>query len=245
VKADVVVLGGGPNGLTAAALLAKGGLKTVLLEKRDVLGGAAVTEEFHPGFRASTVAHTAGPFRAGLATELGLAGDGLAFLEPEPRLFAPLPDGRGLRLYADPAKTAASIAAFSQKDAARWPEFQAAMRRIAGVLDATLTLTPPDLDHPGARDVFPLLGLGWGFRGLGRHHGQNLRRWGPMAVADFAQEWFETPLLAAVVAARGIRGTFAGPWSAGTTAHLLLDVTASGGDAAGSTVLVKGGLGAL
>lgn len=245
MKADVVVIGGGPNGLTAAALLAKAGLKTVLLERRATLGGAAVTEEFHPGFRASTVAHTAGPFRASLVAELGLSGNGLAFVEPEPRLFAPLPDGRGLRLYGDPAKTASSIAALSAKDAARWPEFHASSQRMAAVLGRTLTLTPPDLDDPRVRDVFPLLGLGWDLRRLGRKDGQNLLRWGPMAVADFAQEWFETPLLQAVIAARGIHGAFAGPWSAGTTANLLLQAAATGGNGAGATVLVKGGLGAL
>jgi phytoene dehydrogenase-like protein len=245
VKADVVVVGGGPNGLTAAALLAKGGLKTVLVERRSTIGGSAVTEEFHPGFRASTVAHTAGPFRASLISELGLSGNGLTFLEPEPRLFAPLPDGRGLRLYGDPARSAASIATFSARDAARWPEFHGTMQRTAGVLARTLTLTPPDLDDPRVRDVFPLLGLGWDLRGLGKKDGHNLLRWGPMAVADFAQEWFETPLLCAAIAARGIHGAFAGPWSAGTTAHLLLQAAATGGNGAGSSVLVRGGLGAL
>jgi phytoene dehydrogenase-like protein len=245
VKADVVVVGGGPNGLTTAALVAKGGLKTVLVERREALGGAAVTEEFHPGFRTSSVAQTAGPFRASLVSELGLAGNGLAFIEPEPRLFAPLPDGRALRLYGDRARSAASVAAFSAGDAARWPDFHATMQRTAGVLARTLTLTPPDLDDPQVRDVFPLLGLGWDLRGLGRKDGQNLLRWGPMAVADFAQEWFETPLLQAVVAARGIHGAFAGPWSAGTTAHLLLQAAVTGGNGAGSSVLVKGGLGAL
>jgi phytoene dehydrogenase-like protein len=245
MTADVVVVGGGPNGLTTAALLAKGGLKTVLVERRATLGGAAVTEEFHPGFRTSSVAQTAGPFRASLVSELGLSSNGLAFLEPEPRLFAPLPDGRALRLYGDPARSAASLAAFSAKDAARWPEFHAAMQRTASVLARTLTLTPPDLDDPQVRDVFPLLGLGWDLRGLGRKDGHNLLRWGPMAVADFAQEWFETPLLQAVVAARGIHGAFAGPWSAGTTAHLLLQAAATGGNGAGSSVLVKGGLGSL
>jgi len=245
VKADVVVIGGGPNGLTAAALLAKGGLQTVVVERRDVVGGAAVTEEFHPGFRASTVAHTAGPLRARLVSALDLKRHGLELVEPEPRVFAPHPDGRGLSLYGDPARTAAELARFSAKDAARYPGFHASVARVAAVLARLLELTPPDAQRLELRDLFPLAGFGWALRRLGREDGQNLLRWGPMAVADFAQEWFETPLLAAVVAARGIHGMMAGPWSAGTTANLLLQAAAGGGNGAGSSVLVKGGLGAL
>jgi phytoene dehydrogenase-like protein len=245
VKADVVVIGGGPNGLTAAALLAKGGLKPIVLERREIVGGASVTEEFHPGFRASTVAHTAGPLRPKLAAALDLERHGLEWTLPEPRVFAPHPDGRGLSLFGDPAQSAAEIARFSPKDAARYPEFHASLGRLSAVLSRLLELTPPDVERPGLRDLFPLAGFGWALRRLGREDGQDLLRWGPMAVADYAQEWFETPLVAAVIAARGIRGMMAGPWSAGTTANLLLQAAAGDGNGAGSTVLVKGGLGAL
>jgi phytoene dehydrogenase-like protein len=245
VNADVVVIGGGPNGLAAAALLAKGGLRTVIVERRDVVGGAAVTEEFHPGFRSSTVAHTAGPLRAKLVRALDLSRHGLQLIEPEPRVFAPHPDGRGLALFADPARTAAELERFSRRDAARWPEFHASLTRLSAVLGKLLELTPPDAEQPELRDLFPLAGFGWALRRLGRADGQNLLRWGPMAVADFAQEWFETPLVAAVIAARGIQGMMAGPWSAGTTANLLLQAAAGDGNGAGSTVMVKGGLGAL
>jgi phytoene dehydrogenase-like protein len=245
VKADVVVIGGGPNGLAAAALIAKGGLKPIVLERRDVVGGASVTEEFHPGFRASTVAHTAGPLRPKLALALDLQRHGLEWMLPEPRVFAPHPDGRGLSLFGDPAQSASEIARFSAGDAARYPAFHASLGRLSAVLGRLLELTPPDVERPQLRDLFPLAGFGWALRRLGREDGQDLLRWGPMAVADYAQEWFETPLLAAVIAARGIQGMMAGPWSAGTTANLLLQAAAGDGNGAGSTVLVKGGLGAL
>ena len=243
MKADVVVVGGGVNGLVTAALLAKGGLEVLLLERRERVGGAAVTEEFAPGFKASTVAHTAGPFRASVARDLGLTG--VETVSPEPRVVALSAEGRALALYGDAERSAAEIRPFSSKDAERYPAFQRSLAGISALLARVLEATPPDLDAPGVRDLWSLLGVGLGFRSLGRDDGQRLLRWGPMAVADFAAEWFESEPLRALVCARGIRGAFAGPWSAGTTANLLLQTAAGDSYGSGSTVLVKGGLGAL
>jgi phytoene dehydrogenase-like protein len=242
VKTDVVVIGGGPNGLTTAALLARRGLETLLVERRDTLGGTALTEEFHPGFRASTVAHTAGPFHAPLARALGL--DGSLWIAPEPRLLALGPDGPALALFGEAARTASGLAAASAADAARWPEYHQRVGRTASALRRALTLTPIDLDRPRARDLAPYLGLGWALRRLGRRDGQDLLRFLPMSVADFAAEWFSSPLLRGAIAGCGVRGMLAGPRSAGTTANLLHQAALDGG-ATPATVLVRGGLGAL
>jgi phytoene dehydrogenase-like protein len=242
---DVVVVGGGHNGLVAAALLAKGGLKPLLLERRHALGGATVTEEIHPGYKVSTVAHLTGPLRPAALAALGLQKRGLTLIDVEPRVFAPLPDGRGLTLWGDPARTAADLRAFSARDAERYPAFHRSLSAVGALLGRVLDMTPPDVDRPLDGNLLPLLKLGLGFRGLGRADAQRLLRWGPMAVADFAAEWFQTEALRAVIAARGITGTLAGPWSAGTTANLLLQAAAAGGNGAGSAVYVKGGMGAL
>lgn len=240
----VAIVGGGHNGLVTAALLAKGGLSPVVLEQRDVVGGAAVTEELHPGFRVSAAAHAA-DFVRDVAETLGLASRGLRFVEPEPRVFAPLPDGRSLRLWGSPERSAAEIHRLSPKDAERYPAFHRTLGALSGVLARVRALTPPDIDRPLSGDTWSMLGLGMALRGLGREDGQRLLRFMPMAVADFAAEWFETEILRAVVCARGIFGAFAGPWSAGTTANLLLQAAAHGGNGAGSATLVVGGLGAL
>ncbi|HEX6736971.1 MAG TPA: NAD(P)/FAD-dependent oxidoreductase, partial [Vicinamibacteria bacterium] len=241
--ATIVVIGGGVNGLVTAALLAKAGRKVVLLERRETLGGAAVTEEFHPGFRVSSVAHLAGPFRAALIEELKLA-DRVGFAEPEPRVFAPLRDGRSVRLWGNPERSAGDIHRLSPRDAERYPAFHRSLEAVSGLLARALTLTPPDIKHPFSEPL-ALAGLGLGLRGLGRAEAQHLLRWLPMPVADFAAEWFESEILRAAVCARGLFGVFAGPWSGGTTANLLLQAAHGGGNGAGAAVHVRGGLGAL
>ena len=232
------------NGLVAAGMLARAGFRPLVLEGRPVAGGTAVTEEFHPGFRASTVFSSAGPLLASIARALDLDRHGFEAIRPSVRVFAPSADGRPLLLHEDPARTASGLAAFSRKDAERFPAFHESLGRIGSLLAPLLSMTPPRIDRPGGADVLGVAKLGRKFRALPKRDAYRLLRWGPMAVADLAAEWFESEPLRAVVAARGIAGSFAGPWSAGTAANLLLGAAAdphSGGPAG----FVRGGMGAL
>lgn len=219
---QVVLIGGGHNALITAFYLAKGGFRPVVLERREMVGGGAVTEEFHPGFRASTLSHTLGPLRADIAREMQLEKFNLQIFRPDPRVFAPAPDGRGLLFYEDATKTAGAITHFSVKDGARYTEFAKALEKIAGMIAQLAAITPPCIDKPSPEDWWNLLKTGWNVRELGKDGIFDLLRWGPMAVADFVAEFFETELVRAVIAARGIFGANLGPWSAGSTAVLLL-----------------------
>src|SRR5580704_4305445 len=217
----VAIVGGGHNALITAFYLAKGGFKPIVLERREMVGGGAVTEEFHPGFRASTLSHTLGPLRTDVARDLKLEKFKLEILQPEPRVFAPAPDGRALLFYNDAAKTAGSISHISAKDGSKYPEFAESLEEIAGVFQQLTCITPPAIDRPSPADHWNLLKTGRSVRGLGKTGIFDLLRWGPMAVADFVAEFCETEVLRAVRAARGIFGANLGPWSAGSTALLV------------------------
>src|SRR2546423_12941782 len=145
---DVIVIGGGHNGLVTAFYLAKAGYKPLVLERSSQVGGAAVTDEFHPGFRCSTLSHTAGPILPSVIRDMQLEKHGLKLITPEICVTALSPDGRALSLYQDTSKSAQEIAAFSQKDAAKYPEFEKSLGKIAKVIGEALATTPPDIDSP-------------------------------------------------------------------------------------------------
>ena len=241
---DIVIIGGGHNGLVTAFYLAKAGYKPLVLERNAQVGGAAVTDEFHPGFRCSTLAHTAGPILPSILRDMQLEKHGLKLITPDVCVTALSPEGRALSLYQDVAKSAQQIAAFSQKDAVKYPEFQQSLGKIGKVISEALATTPPDIDHPTRGDLWSMLQTGRAIRKLGKKDMFRLLRWGPMAVADLASEYFETELLRAVIAARGVFGTFLGPWSAGSALVLLIRAAADPHPAGGASFAV-GGMGAV
>ncbi|MCU1299046.1 MAG: amine oxidase [Acidobacteriaceae bacterium] len=243
-KRDVVIIGGGHNGLVTAFYLAKAGYKPLVLERRPQAGGAAITEEFHPGFRCSILAHAAGPLRPKVVRDMQLEKHGLKFITPDVAVASLSPDGRALVLYNDAQKSAQEISKFSQKDAAKYPEFQASLAKMGKAIGDALTLTPPNIDSPTRGDLWGMLKTGRSIRNLGKKDMYRLLRWGPAAVADVVAEYFETDLLRATVAARGVFGTFLGPWSAGSTLVLLIRA-AGDSHPAGSANFAAGGIGSI
>jgi len=241
---DAIIIGAGHNGLVTACYLAKAGLKTLVLERREIVGGGAITEEFHPGFRCSILDHAAGPFSSQVAADLSLAQQGLQFITPEVRVLSLTTDERSLCIYNDTARTVNEIEKFSAKDAQAYPEFVSSFSKIGSVLAPILSMTPPSIDHPTANDAWQFGKIGLAFRGLGKKDEYRLLRWGPMAVADLVAEWFDTEVLRATVAARGISGSFAGPWSAGTSLGLLLQA-ALDSHPIPPAMFAKGGMGSL
>lgn len=243
-KHDIIIIGGGHNGLVAACYLARAGLKTLVLERREIVGGGSVTEEIHPGFRCSTLAHSAAPFLPRIAKDLRLSSHDLEIITPQVRVLALTPEGRSLCIYNETARTVTELERFSAKDAKSYTGFERSFSRIGRVLAPLLTMTPPSIEKPAAGELWNLGKLGHSFRSLGKKDAYRLLRWGPMAVADLVAEWFETEALRATIAARGIFGAFAGPWSAGTSTGLLWQA-AMDGHAIGPAAFIRGGMGAL
>ncbi|HXI02375.1 MAG TPA: NAD(P)/FAD-dependent oxidoreductase, partial [Candidatus Saccharimonadales bacterium] len=217
---DAIVVGGGHNGLTCAAYLAKAGRKVLVLEKRHVLGGAAVSEEVFPGFTYSVCSYVVSLFRPHIIRELDLPRHGMEIL-PLEYSFLPLPDGRSLSRGSDPQETRREIAKFSPRDAEIYPEFGLAMTRLARFAKNIIDEPAPDPASLDPRELARLLRLG---RALREFDG-NLRylnfKLMTMSAVDFLDQWFESGVLKAPMSVSGIIGTFLGVRSPGT-AYVLL-----------------------
>jgi phytoene dehydrogenase-like protein len=220
-KFDVIVIGAGLNGLTAANYLAKAGKKVLVLERRGVAGGQAVTEPFGEGQVDSL--HAGGQLRPDIVRDLDLARHGLPASVGDP-LISMLPDGRQLRLTADSGdqQALASIASFSKRDAERWPAFVAFMTQAASFLDEAYRTPMPRLKNikPIAEGL-PLAKLALKLRRLGPKDMFRVIRAMPMSALELAEEWFESDALRAAVAAIAIHGATLGPMSAGTGYNLM------------------------
>jgi phytoene dehydrogenase-like protein len=217
---DVAIIGAGHNGLTAAAYLARAGRTVLVLERRHVIGGAAVTEEVFPGFHFSVCSYVVSLLRPEIIRELDLPRHGLQLL-PLDGTFTPLPDGDYLWRTDDHALTHRELSRHSRRDAERYDEFTAAMARMAAFVKPMLGVIPPDSRHPGLRGVLQLAGVARRYRQLAPADQMRLVQMLSMSAVDFLHQWFEADPLVATMAASGIIGTFLGVRSPGT-AYVLL-----------------------
>ena len=217
---DVAIIGGGHNGLTCAAYLAKGGLSVVVLEKNDVVGGAAVTEEFHPGYRNSVAAYTVSLLNPKVIADLELARHGLKVLERPAANFWPVDARRGLLMPYGLTNRQQAIAAFSTRDAERLPAYDAALDRAANVLRDLVLRTPPNAGG-GIVEMIKAAGIGRRLLGLSIEDQRLLVDLFTKSAADYLAQWFESDVVKGAFGFDGIVGAYASPFTPGT-AYVLL-----------------------
>lgn len=219
-KYDAIIIGGGHNGLICASYLAKAGKKVLVLEKRYVLGGAAVSEELYPGFTFSVASYVVSLFRPHIIRELELARHGYEVI-PMDCSFLPLPDGNSLARWADPQRSRREIARFSKKDSEAYPEFSRVMTHMGKLAKAVIDHPAPDITSIRPRELANLLRLGKTFKALGPDLLHLNIKLVTMSAVDFLGLWFESEVLKAPMSVSGIIGTYQGVRSPGT-AYVLL-----------------------
>ncbi|MGD0499443.1 MAG: NAD(P)/FAD-dependent oxidoreductase [Bryobacteraceae bacterium] len=242
---DVIVIGGGHNGLVAAAYLARAGRSVLALERRDLVGGCAVTEEIWPGYHVSTAAYLSSLLQERIVRELELERFGYHVDAKDPAFFSAFPDSRCFFMWQDRARTLAEIARFSHHDADIYPAYEDRLERISQVIEALLLSTPPRFPPRGPLDLVDYLKFAARLRGLNGKEIVSLVKIFTQSAADFLDEWFESEQVKVTLATDGVIGANGGPRSPGT-AYILLHH--SMGNVAGHRGLwgfVRGGMGAV
>ena len=242
---DAIIIGGGHNGLIAAAYLAKGGQRVVVVEKRDEAGGILTNVEIAPGFLAPGPVHTVGRLRESVLRDLRLESHGLELLRPSVRALAPQPDGTARVFWGDADKTADGLAEFEAADGPGYREFDKKMRAFASFFAHLNAITPTNVDSPSASDAMNGMKLGKSFRDLGAKTGREITRALPMCIADFIRESITSDAVVGALGARSVLYTGMGAWSASTSMVLINDSAGNDGGAVGQTVFAKGGPRAL
>jgi phytoene dehydrogenase-like protein len=241
---DVVIVGGGHNGLVAAAYLARAKRSVLVVERRSIVGGACVTEEIHPGFLGSTTSYVCSLLRPQIISDLKLHEHGFELI-PADASFAPFLDGDYLLLGLGDRQDAEQIGRFSTRDAEAYPRFSAAMGRLADFLRPTLDITPPNLASPGPRDVLEILKQGLRLKRLSRSDQALFIKVMTMSVSALLEEWFESPQLKAMLTGSGTIGIYGGPSTPGTAFVLLHHILGESGGEPGAWGFVRGGMGGI
>ncbi|GAB2505110.1 NAD(P)/FAD-dependent oxidoreductase [Pseudoxanthomonas sangjuensis] len=246
-KYDAILVGGGHNGLVCAAYLARAGLKTVVLERRGVVGGAAVTEEFHPGFRNSVASYTVSLLQPKVIADLDLHRHGLRIVQRRRNNFLPLPDGR--YLLTGGGRTQEEVAKFSRRDAEKLPEYERRIDAIADVLRALVLQPPPNIAEGGWWKALPelLRGAKVGKRllQLDETLRQELLDLFAISAAEYLDRWFESEPIKALFGFDGVVGNYASPYAPGSAYVLLHHVFGEVNGVKGAWGHAIGGMGAI
>ena len=241
---DAIIIGGGHNGLVAAAYLARGGRKVLVLERRELVGGCAVTEEIWPGYRVSTAAYLTSLLQERIVRELELARFGYQVDAKDPAFFSAFPDGRHFFMWQDRAKTLAEIAKFSRHDAEVYPAYEDQLERLSQVVEGLLLTTPPAFPPRGI-DLVDYLKLAGKMRGLSPRDLVALVKIFTQSAAEFLDEWFESEEVKVTLATDGVIGANGGPRSPGTAYILLHHCMGGVAGHRGLWGFVRGGMGAV
>ncbi|MGA2099617.1 MAG: NAD(P)/FAD-dependent oxidoreductase, partial [Candidatus Sulfotelmatobacter sp.] len=243
---DAIVIGAGHNGLTAAAYLARAGLSTLVLERRDIVGGCCVTEEIAPGCRVSTTSYIASMFRPEVISELGLAEHGLRMIPCDPAIQVPFPDGHVVPWWADRERARQEFSKISTKDAARFVHVDDQLKKLARYLQPFFMEPPPEIDTSSLKGWSDLFRTGKRFRGISSAELSQLVSFLTGSLGEFLDQNYESEKMKTMFLANNVYGKHGGPYQPGTAIGLLFHLLSGGEhELQGFYGHVMGGMGSI